>query len=500
MKKYIFLTSVLVLVACSGGHHGGGVNEQGGIVAPVEYEDTVGKSNAEITSMRSNSRYQVARYVANKLGEDADLINLSRAAFKPSVSTGDKDFDKAQELIDLAGWLVNDGTTKKDIVSMFNNSNDNKNKIKFALKLMDDMYCFVGGSAEKTAERILARRIDLIKAFEDLQQKTEVLDLENASFKTASMLLNTGVDDSAIITFETEKDGRIRKITMSLEGVTSEDEEIDMEIDATRRGDTNVFADGTLSFKVDGEEQNVDNNDDFGLLYESGGKKYKTGLRYADFGVIQWGDTSNYDTSNYFAGGYDAKRTDTDVNGDVNYAKMNQLAQSAVNEKLTFTGVADGTVRIGGMSDDSDILYSNNNKLDLSTVATLEFSNGTSVLKANFDKWYDVTATMDDTGKLSDLRFANGNKQGFYHSDDYDFKWQRDGNHLDSHIAETTRDIDLSDPEHPDRTETVVRDGFVQYYGDNGNPSEAVGVVKYGDSLHESGAMRFDMGFGVKRN
>ena len=37
-------------------------------------------------------------------------------------------------------------------------------------------------------------------------------------------------------------------------------------------------------------------------------------------------------------------------------------------------------------------------------------------------------------------------------------------------------------------------------YGDDGNPAEAVGVIRYGDSLNPSGAMRFDMGFGATRD
>ena len=45
-----------------------------------------------------------------------------------------------------------------------------------------------------------------------------------------------------------------------------------------------------------------------------------------------------------------------------------------------------------------------------------------------------------------------------------------------------------------------IRDGFVEYYGDNGNPAEAVGVIRYGDTFkHAGGAMRFDMGFGGTR-
>lgn len=322
-------------------------------------------------------------------------------------------------------------------------------------------------------------------------------DLSDVKFKTASMLLNTGVDDNAIIQFETT-DGKIDKIKMVLAGTSDEGEDINMNIHANRRGDSNVFADGILSFVVDGEEQaDVHASSNFGLLYESNAKKHESGLRYCDFGVVQWGDVGNYDTSNYFAGGYDVKRTDVNSEGNIDYTKMIELAHENADERLTFTGIADGVVRIGSMSDDSAVLYNANNKLDLSTTATLEFHNGTSTLVANFDNWYDVTATMNSTGDLVDLVFTNGAKEGFYHSNDYDFKWQRDGNHLDTHIAEATRNINLGDPENPDHSDTVVRDGFVQYYGDKGNPAEAVGVIRYGDSLHESGAMRFDMGFGL---
>jgi len=322
-------------------------------------------------------------------------------------------------------------------------------------------------------------------------------DLENVEFKTASMLLNTSIDDSAIIKFKTTN-GVVDEITMSVEGINDENEQIDLKINSRRHDNTSVFNEhGTLSFKVNGvEESDPDEFSTFELLYKSGARD--TGLSYSDFGVVQWGESGNYDTSNYFAGGYDVKRTDTN-NGAVDYTRMNELAQNSADGKLTFTGKADGVVRIGSMSDDADTHYTANNKLDLSTTANLEFANGTTTLTANFDNWYDVTATMDSTGKLVDLRFANGNKEGFYHSDNYDFKWRRDGNSQNTHIAEPTRNIDLGTPENPDRSETVITDGFVQYYGDNGNPAEAVGVIKHGDSLHESGAMRFDMGFGGTR-
>lgn len=319
-------------------------------------------------------------------------------------------------------------------------------------------------------------------------------DLEDVEFKTASMSMNTGVDDRAIIKFET-KDGKIDKIKMSLEGVDDVGSDIDMKIVGVRRGDTNVFADGILSFKENNIEQaeNIP-NEDFGLLYSSKAKDNNQGLRYADWGVVQWGDVGNWDTSNYFAGGYDVKRTDKD-----NYTHMNELAHNADDEKLTFSGRADGIVRIGSMSDDTDVLYADGvNKLDLSTDATLEFANGTSTLTANFDNWYDVSATMDNTGNLTNLVFTNGDKVDNNSNPIIDdtFKWVRNDNPLDEHVAEETRNIII----HDNHTDTVIRDGFVEYYGDNGNPAEAVGVIRYGDSLNPSGAMRFDMGFGAKRD
>lgn len=336
-------------------------------------------------------------------------------------------------------------------------------------------------------------------------------DLSDVEFKTASMLMNTDVDDNAVIKFQIQ-DGEINGINLSLEGtgaagMSSEGETIKLQIDANRIDDTNIFA-GTGNYQAGEEIESLDADaTDFGLLYSSKAKDNNQNLHYADWGVIQWGDIGNYDTSNYFAGGYDVKRTDTNTNGNIDYTKMNQLAQNSNNEKLTFSGVADGVVRIGDMSDDAEFNYTEGvNKLTLSADATLEFASGESTLTANFDNWYDVSATMDNTGKLTNLEFTNGDKVD---SNDTPiiadgFKWYRNGDSLDEHTAEQTRNEPITDPNFVclsgNCSITVVRDGFVEYYGDNGNPAEAVGVIRYGDSINPEGAMRFDMGFGAKRD
>ena len=328
-------------------------------------------------------------------------------------------------------------------------------------------------------------------------------DLRDVEFKTASMAMNTGVDDRAVIMFET-KDGKIDKVKITLKGIDDVGSDIDMKIIGERRGDTNVFADGVFSFKENGIEQaQTLPNEDFGLLYSSKAKDNNQHLHYADWGVVQWGDVGNWDTSNYFAGGYDVKRTDKD-----NYAHMNELARNAIGEKLIFSGRADGVVRIGDMSDDTDPLYIEGvNKLSLSTNATLEFAAGKSTLTANFDNWYDVKATMDNTGNLTNLVFANGDKVDNNHNPIIadTFKWSRDGSSFNEYTAEATKDVPIIDPHFvcPSGnycTDSIIRDGFVEYYGDNGNPAEAVGVIRYGDTFkHAGGAMRFDMGFGGTR-
>lgn len=367
-----------------------------------------------------------------------------------------------------------------------------------------DSFVIVGGKNSKTNPNS--------RIATTLEDGSVRYDLSDVEFKTASMLMNTGVDDSAILKFKTTN-GKIDEITMDLSGVDRDGTNIDLKIDTRRTGDSNVFSNNSiLSYKENGVEQNTEDGEDlsnFGLLYESGAKNHDMGLRYADFGVVQWGDVGAYDTSNYFAGGYNVKRTDLATNGNPDYTNMNNLAQNAVGEKLVFSGHADGVVRIGDMSDDLDTYYNENNKLDLSTTATLEFANGTSTLTANFANWYDVTATMGNDGKLSNLVFSNGDKEGFYHGDD--FKWKRPDEHdsmvpLNEHVADATAEIQITDPNFvcPDGpgqcSTTFVRDGFVEYYGDNGNPAEAVGVIRYGDSVNPAGAMRFDMGFGAKRN
>ena len=157
-KTSILLSSLIILTACGGGNGGSGTGIIDKPDAPfVPQEDTIASSNAKITNMVSNSEYQVALFVSNKLGTDAESVGLgdiasrsvtTRGAFVPNVS-GSLYYDKAAELVDMAKWLNQSDTSEGDIIAEFNKD---KNKIKAALKLMDDMYCFVGGDAAEIVD------------------------------------------------------------------------------------------------------------------------------------------------------------------------------------------------------------------------------------------------------------------------------------------------------------------------------------------------------------
>ena len=402
MKKYMVLLSVLGLAACGGGSGGGA-----GIGAPSGL--AVGESNARLTSMRSNSEYQVAQYVANKLGDDASSVRLSRSAvarsaFTPTTeSSGNLNYDRARELVELAEWLVKNDTTEDDIKSKFNTSKDDRNDIKAALKLLDDMNCFVGGSAQETADRIIAHRTDFAEPLADLKAKTEVFNLKNVEVQTAEWS-----NRMVTLKFNVDRKGRIESIeypeaqAIIDEARANGDEITDITVGPIGRvGDTNKFV----------EHAHFDDGTPVDIPYEYVGYGKRLGLQYADFGELK--NDLTHVSENWgvqitpFAGGYIGKRVYTVDNAGVpHYDRMRDLADAADDDKITFNGIArgnvtyfwyDGPVLLDDNHYDTPIaedgLTDNN--------ATLVFdSTGTQTLTADFsDKWYKVQAIKDATGK-----------------------------------------------------------------------------------------------------
>lgn len=463
-KNATLLSSLLILSACGGGTGGSVPAVKQPVVPFAPQEDVVANSNAKITNMVSNSEYQVALFVSNKLGTDAESVGLggitnreatTRGAFVPT-KPGNLDYNKASELLDMAKWLNQSDTSAEDIIAEFNKD---RNKIKAALKLLDDMYCFVGGDAAETARRILEIRNQngFDDSLADLQEKSEIMTLDNANFKAifTSGVLNT-------LKFNVDQNGKIvslivpdaEEIMESHPGSEVPDTEI------VRQGDDNHF----IYTNKESNEWHMD--------YISYAKDLN--LKYADFGVLK----TDLQELGYgiryvpFAGGYENKKVATE--------RMIDLAQA---NDITFTGIAQG-----------DVTYNEGNK-DIPLAgglkdenATLVFDqNGVQTLTANFDNWYNVQAikSADGTNQFKIIGGTGG--------DDARFHMSSSSTGL---IDEEFRPVEDT----PGATEVMAfKTG---YYGDNDTPSEATALMQYQYSPNadtpdgQLGAINVQIGFG----
>ena len=534
MTKYFILTSILSLAACGGGSGGDGsapIIPENPIIPDTPFVDTVADSNSEITGMISNSEYQVARYVAHKLGDYAADVNLSRTAttrgaFVPRSPTGDADYDTARELIDLAAWLVDDTTSESDIVEMFNKSTLDKNKIKSALKLMDDMYCFVGGDAVETARRIKDK--DFEKPLADLQQKTEIMTLDGVDLYTSQgERLKFNVDkNGVIISYEYpdylvhNDDGSVNFTRYDDDGKHEYPTEDDSDGLIMRQDNTNIFVqENTIPLSTMNDEDPdanivsieniIDVNSDIIVKlhdeYISYGKQL--GLKYADFGIMKndfkkatfaasgLNEAGKQEVREFldawgimitpFSGGYASK--------SISSEDMTALAN---NGDITFTGTAFADVRY------RDGVAYNGNGIDVPLTddmmtddnATLVFDNtGTQTLTADFsNNWYKIQAiqSADETNQL--IVFGDRNGDGDINDDDritksfdvdgdgtirtYDFTLATSASGLtgDNNVMP-----EFDDQGNPFSTDSESMAFTTGYYGDNNTPSEATATMRY---------------------
>ena len=496
-KNSILLSSLCILSACGGGSGGSGVAIPNKPDTPfVPQEDTIASSNAKITNMISNSEYQVTLFVSNKLGADAESVGLgnitgrgatTRGAFLSSHS-GELDYDKAAELVNMATWLNQPDTSAEDIIAEFNND---RNKIKAALKLMDDMYCFVGGDASETARRILEMRDknSFDAPLETLKSNTEVMNLKDVMFNTTAAgritRLKFNVDDTGKIVSLEYPDAQ--QIMDEAAGLENDYTEITIG-PIPRVPDTDTFVE-----KIEHEGQIFS----FPRKYISYAREL--GLKYSDFGVLEsdlrdaggdWG--ISFDP---FAGGYETKEIDAN--------RMTELAQ---NGEIIFNGLARGDVTYfwcdGPCNDENHYEPSIEGGLRDDN-ATLVFSpDGKQTLSANFTNWYNIQAihNADGTNQFKIIGGDGGNDKRFHLNTDPNAPLLSDNGSLTNNGVTYER-----------------MNMYVGYYGKDNEPSEAVGLVKYqftpslktiedetGVGTHwepdPNGNVSVSLGFGGKRN
>lgn len=324
-------------------------------------------------------------------------------------------------------------------------------------------------------------------------------DLTNAKLHTTTFTEDfVNPDSGAYITFKTDENGKI--IEIDADGPM----QFPDGVHARRTSDENDIFVGDTRF--DSYEENGTDGQgnvtythqyydfpNFQMKYNSfaattdAEQENNVRLSYSDFGSLGLAteDEEIDDDGEYFAGGYAVKRTDL-KNNNTDYTKMNELAQNIENNKFEFTGTARGMVSVGDDDEPKDIPLIDNS-------AKLTFTNGTSVLNTTFSNWYNVSATMGNNGQLSGISFDKGNTEKTNFENDFKFANENDG-HYDGKQTQY----------HPDKTEgpNVISEGFIEYYGDNGNPAEAVGTIKYveNDAALNNERMLFRMGFGLVRN
>ena len=485
MKQLVLLASVLTLTACGGG--GGGSGSSADRTRPFDSERIVSNatynSNQNVTSMASRllvakngSGHTIARSASTTFdGVEYDEYDLSDVNFNLS----DEGF----------GGIVRFGV------------NSNKKIINFSL--IDDDTGFV---------------IDDNKVY--TQTENGEVYLDGGILKTH----NDGVSDpvynseTGLYTYESNNEGQSGTFKI-IDGEIFEPYDGDeFDYDSNNKLISNepslkiingkVYSYETFdrtddeSFSFNGQVTTEgDEQVDAVLKYVSSGKDVK--LRYSDFGYFELiTENENENRPVSIIGGYDIKRI------------ANNNLPSTDND-IVFTGAASGSVVALRGGDVHTIELKDTN-------AELKFNNGTSTLNATFDNWYDVgysetyatngdvtnkTITYSNYTDSTSDRLGNNVPENYFRtiSDTYD------GEHYLSDVGDNGLNIDNSaqnTEQHGANIDTFDRiQSDIRYYGDNGTPSEVVGLIQVRDCAGNqcgdvmgvrNDEVRLNIGFGGK--
>ena len=234
------------------------------------------------------------------------------------------------------------------------------------------------------------------------------------------------------------------------------------------------------------------------LSYASVAKRDNLGLRYSDFGLITINAEHIGQSGELiipFIGGYETKK----------------INPENINTTMVFNGRAVGSVtsvRYGANSGIVLNLDTSNNTNENDKIATLSFENGTSTINAKFDNWYDIKHVKSNNDEYIEFRnYTNDEERA------NDFRMVSDSG------AETfeLRNHQYQEYEEGEPTEEIgnTLNSDIRYYGDNNNPTEAVGLIQirdkgtaesnyenlhYGDNEHPSPEVRMNLGFGGTHN
>lgn len=297
-----------------------------------------------------------------------------------------------------------------------------------------------------------------------------VYDLEDVTFTTADEGFDPGEESFKFVVDETDTNGTRGKIIgIDMDFASDDSFPSDTNAILTRKKDTNVFS---------GFVNDPDSNTDpekwkpANYTYKSMGQDLK--LRYSDFGTltIKRTDVDNKVMTPVFIGGYDTAKKINPADIETNTSQI-----------IEFSGTASGSVTaiLDGQGSGKSITLNDD---DAHLILTVDKTNAnspvvSSKMTAEFNNWYDVSYTENGTTKEIVL-------SGFQNSDT-DYKML---------TAEADGKVTITD--------TGVKSD-IRYFGDNTNPSEAVGIIQVRDcngatcnndyDLQQE--VRMNLGFGV---
>lgn len=255
-------------------------------------------------------------------------------------------------------------------------------------------------------------------------------------------------------------------------------------------------------YKEKNEGQNENNEDEIDgsnwelakYTYNSKGGDLK--LKYSDFGniaiKIAKNQTNNDDARLVFIGGYDEAKKINEINKDI-------------TKEDKFTGYATGNVIAIRNGDGSG------KNLNLDGTAQLVFNHTKqeTTLSAQFNNWYDIVYT--ESGDNKSMEFSDTNK-----TINEDFRLISNTTVLNN--KQNQIEYNYENMENGPAEEQVPHiNSDIRYFGDNGTPSEAVGLIQIRDCdkgicgtkiEHEndqsveyrSNEIRANLGFGVKKH
>ncbi len=270
--------------------------------------------------------------------------------------------------------------------------------------------------------------------------------MDNVTFLSADKEFSTDPDEDFMLQFKTDEHGKI----IAIHSIDDGERE-----DFARHGDENRF-------DVPDEEVHAKLN----ML----GQQLK--LRYSDFGYVEVYQNSDPDNAMFImpiAGGYDVKKVA--MNAD------------ELRDDVTFDGIA--VLNVGEAS--TEVAGERLSLRDENAKVTFHKGTGDEVMTANFDKWYDVTATKyaDNTAQIV---FTDGDA---IVSDAHRFR--------DTDTNTTLNAYDTGRVAN-DKDEHKVSVNFDYYGNQPNNPSEATGIIYYMQEYGPNQADKVDvyMGFGGK--